>query len=99
MCIRDRDAWLPEPENADPRDRRDARAPSLLAPPGRGQPPPLRNLHVSVLWNDGVRDRLVERTTFLLDGEIMASVLQQAGLGASETAPPGSDANPIEITQ
>lgn len=81
------ETWLPEPEGA---PARDARAPSLLAPVKRGGTPPLLQLQILVSWSDGVRDRELRRTTFILDAATAAGVLAQAGV--SETPPP--EANP-----
>ncbi len=88
--------WLPEPEDARPRD---TRAPSLLSPAGRGKEPALRQIAIAVRWFDGVADREVRRTTFVLDSAAATELLQQAGVtlgsdGPGPEAPPGAQDTP-----
>lgn len=70
--------------------------PTLLAAPGSGQVTPLRQVHVSVRWNDGIADNEVVRDTFAFDEASVASLLQplaQQASGPESARPPESGAD------
>jgi len=77
-------AVLAERDAAQPTRRRrdEPAAPSLLAPE-RGQPVPLLRATIVVAWHDGLAERSVERTTFALDPEAVAAILEQSGLAGA----------------
>jgi len=67
-----------------------ANAPTLFGgDPAR--PGPLRTIRIHVIWQEGVSDRSVTRTTWGLDREAAGQILSQAGVGQQEGSPgPGS---------
>jgi len=66
----------------------DPDAPSLLSAPkpGSPDPPPLRTIEIVVLWEEGVYEREVRRTTFALDPVAAEAMLAAA---QAEAAPEG----------
>jgi prepilin-type N-terminal cleavage/methylation domain-containing protein len=75
------ESWLPEPDD---RPAPVARGLSLLAPSGRGESPALRQVQVTIAWFDGIAEREVQRTTFVLDPVASALMLQQAGVSSDD---------------
>ena len=66
----------------------DPNAPSLFAEPKPGDTnPPLRTVEVVVAWDEGIYEREVRRTTFVLD-----PVAAEALIGAAEAAAAPADA-------
>jgi len=64
----------------------DPNAPSLLAAPKAGDPdPPLRAIDVVVLWDEGIYEREVRRTTFALDPAAAEAIVGTA-VAAAEAA-------------
>jgi len=79
----------PEEDTAPRRPARDA-APSPLAPE-RGQPSPLIQMRVTVSWYDGLSERSVQRVTWTVDPEAIATMLAASGLAGATDA----QGNPI----
>jgi len=79
-----------EPAATTPSRAASANAPSLFGgDPAR--PGPLRTVRIHVIWQEGVGDRSVTRTTWALDREAAGQILSQAGVGQQEGPPgPGS---------
>lgn len=69
----------------------DPNAPSLLAPPKPGDPdPPLRAIDVVVLWDEGIYEREVRRTTYALDTAAAEAIVGPA-VAAAEAAAADQD--------
>lgn len=78
---------------------------SFLQPVDRGQPGVLRRIDVTVAWADGETEQSVQRTTYALDGQAAAPLLQALAAAAeaekarqegavpqADTPAPGDDA-------
>jgi hypothetical protein len=64
----------------------DPNAPSLFAEPRLGAPdpnPPLRTIEVVVLWDEGIYEREVRRTTFFLDPVVAEELIAKAEAAAA----------------
>jgi prepilin-type N-terminal cleavage/methylation domain-containing protein len=81
------------PADGSPLEREES-AVSLLRGGRGGSASPLRRIDVRVRWSEGVRDREVRRTTFALDREAAAPVLER--LVASQEARERDDEEPEE---